>query len=79
MENNKQTQRAVEMVEIDDDQAGQRLDNFLMAKLKGIPKSRIYKMFRKGEVRVNKGRIKPQYRLAEGDVVRVPPVRIKEK
>ncbi len=78
MENNKQTQRAVEMVEIDDDQAGQRLDNFLMAKLKGIPKSRIYKMFRKGEVRVNKGRIKPQYRLAEGDVVRVPPVRVTE-
>jgi len=78
MENNKQSQRAVEMVKIDDDQAGQRLDNFLLARLKGIPKSRIYKMFRKGEVRVNKGRIKPQYRLVEGDIVRVPPVRVTE-
>lgn len=79
MENNKQSHLAVELVEIDSERAGQRLDNFLITKLKGIPKSRIYKMFRKGEVRVNKGRIKPQYRLVEGDVVRVPPVRVAEQ
>ncbi len=57
-------------------QSGQRLDNFLLRELKGIPKSRIYKMFRKGEVRVNKGRIKPGYKLNEGDIVRIPPVNI---
>ncbi|RLA22046.1 MAG: 23S rRNA pseudouridine(955/2504/2580) synthase RluC [Gammaproteobacteria bacterium] len=79
MENNKQSHLAVEMVEIDSERAGQRLDNFLITKLKGVPKSRIYKMFRKGEVRVNKGRIKPQYRLVEGDVVRVPPVRVPDQ
>ncbi|RLA17663.1 MAG: 23S rRNA pseudouridine(955/2504/2580) synthase, partial [Gammaproteobacteria bacterium] len=50
MENNKQSHLAVEMVEIDSERAGQRLDNFLITKLKGVPKSRIYKMFRKGEV-----------------------------
>lgn len=58
------------------DQSGQRLDNFLLRELKGVPKSRIYKMFRKGEVRVNKGRIKPSYKLNEGDIVRIPPVNI---
>ena len=62
-------------VEIDAERAGQRIDNFLMAQLRGVPKSMIYKILRTGQVRVNKGRIKPVYRLAEGDVVRIPPLR----
>ncbi len=57
----------------------QRLDNFLMKYLKGVPRSRIYKMCRKGEVRVNKGRVKPSCRLKVGDSVRIPPVHIKAK
>ncbi len=64
---------------IDDDQAGQRLDNFLMTRLKGVPKSRIYNIIRKGEVRVNKGRVKPDYKIALGDEIRIPPVRVSEK
>lgn len=65
----------VQYVEIDEDRAGQRIDNFLLTFLKGVPKSRIYRIIRKGEVRVNKGRIKASYRLQTGDDVRVPPVR----
>lgn len=64
---------------VDEDQAGQRLDNFLMARLKGVPKSKIYNVIRKGEVRVNKGRSKPDYKLCTGDEIRVPPVRISER
>lgn len=66
------------MLEIDEDRAGQRIDNFLLTHLKGVPKSRIYRILRKGEVRVNKGRIKASYRLQEGDSVRIPPVRVAE-
>ncbi|SEQ17180.1 23S rRNA pseudouridine955/2504/2580 synthase [Ectothiorhodospira magna] len=54
--------------------AGQRLDNFLMRHLKGVPRTRIYRLLRKGEVRVNKGRAKPDYRVVTGDQVRIPPV-----
>jgi 23S rRNA pseudouridine955/2504/2580 synthase len=54
---------------------GQRIDNFLLARLKGVPKSVIYRCLRKGEVRVNKGRIKPDYRVREGDHIRIPPLR----
>ena len=68
----------VQMVTIDEDHVGQRIDNFLLTKLKGVPKSMIYRIVRKGEVRVNKKRIKPEYKLADGDVVRVPPVRVSE-
>jgi 23S rRNA pseudouridine955/2504/2580 synthase len=57
------------------DRAGQRLDNFLLGKLKGVPKSRVYAMVRKGEVRVNGARVRPSVRLASGDVVRIPPYR----
>ena len=57
------------------DHAGQRLDNFLLGLLKGVPRARIYSMLRKGEVRVNGGRCRPSRRLAAGDVVRIPPVR----
>ena len=60
---------------IDAGHAGQRLDNFLLYTLKGVPRTRIYRLLRKGEVRVNKGRAGPDYRLEEGDVVRIPPVR----
>lgn len=56
--------------------AGQRLDNFLLRRLKGVPKSRIYRIVRKGEVRVNRSRAKPAQRLADGDIVRIPPVRM---
>jgi 23S rRNA pseudouridine955/2504/2580 synthase len=58
---------------------GQRVDNFLITELKGVPKTRIYRILRKGEVRVNKGRIKPDYRLQSGDVVRIPPIRVAEE
>ena len=68
----------VQQVEIDDGYSGQRIDNFLLARLKGVPKSVIYKIIRKGEVRVNKGRIKQTYKLQLGDIVRIPPIRIKE-
>ena len=71
--------QSVKMLTISEDEAGQRIDNYLLAKLKGVPKSLIYRILRKGEVRVNKGRIKPEYKLQNGDVVRVPPVRVSEK
>lgn len=58
------------------ERAGQRLDNFLLATLKRVPRSRVYAMVRKGEVRVNGGRARPDRRLAEGDVVRIPPVAV---
>ncbi|ACL72439.1 RluA family pseudouridine synthase [Thioalkalivibrio sulfidiphilus] len=65
----------VTLVRVGSGQAGQRLDNFLLGQLKGVPKSHVYRLLRKGEVRVNKGRAKPEYRLQEGDQVRIPPVR----
>ncbi|MEE2732724.1 MAG: 23S rRNA pseudouridine(955/2504/2580) synthase RluC [Pseudomonadota bacterium] len=68
---------SVAMVTVTEDQHGQRLDNFLVSRLKGVPKSAIYRMIRKGEVRVNKGRTKPEYKLSQGDLVRVPPARTK--
>lgn len=69
----------VQYLEISADQAGQRIDNFLLSRLKGVPKSRIYRLLRKGEVRVNKGRIRPEYRLAKEDLVRVPPIRVSKQ
>jgi 23S rRNA pseudouridine955/2504/2580 synthase len=69
----------VQLVEITDENSDQRLDNFLITRLKGVPKSRIYRIVRKGEVRVNKGRIDVKYRLQPGDIVRIPPVRIAER
>lgn len=69
-----ETKTPVQFIEVDAEYAGQRIDNFLLTRLKGVPKSAIYKVLRKGEVRVNKGRIKPEYKLAAGDVVRVPPM-----
>ncbi len=69
----------VQLLTISDEEAGQRIDNFLLRICKGVPKSHIYRVLRSGEVRVNKGRIDQTYRLAEGDVVRVPPIRVAEK
>jgi len=69
----------VQFLTISADEAGQRLDNFLMRILKGAPKSLIYRVIRKGEVRINKGRAKPDRKLLADDVVRVPPVRISDK
>ena len=62
-----------------EDDAGQRLDNFLFKTLKGVPKSHVYRLLRTGQVRVNKKRAKPDYRLAAGDELRLPPVRQGEK
>lgn len=67
---------SVRFVEIGAEQAGQRIDNFLLRLCKGVPKSHLYKAIRGGEVRVNKGRITADYRLEEGDTVRVPPLRL---
>ena len=68
----------VQLLDVPADYAGQRIDNFLRTQLKGAPKTLIYRILRKGEVRVNKGRIKPDYRLQAGDQIRVPPLRLSE-
>lgn len=65
----------MKFVEIDAEHAGQRVDNFLITLLKGVPKTMIYRIIRKGEVRVNKGRVKQTTRLERGDILRVPPIR----
>ena len=67
----------VRKIRIDGEQAGQRIDNFLRRELPGMPKGRLYRLLRRGEVRVNGGRIRAEYKLQEGDEVRVPPVQIR--
>ncbi|MGL5286612.1 MAG: pseudouridine synthase, partial [Aeromonas sp.] len=74
-----QITQQVQLLTIEAEHEGQRIDNFLKTQLKGVPKSLIYRILRKGEVRVNKKRIKPEYKLEIGDEVRVPPVRVAEK
>jgi len=69
----------VKTVCVDDDGSGQRLDNFLLRRLKGVPKTHVYRLIRSGEVRVNKGRASADTRLQPGDLVRIPPVRISER
>ncbi len=69
----------VETVEVPEDRDGQRVDNFLTARLKGVPKSLVYRLLRTGQVRVNGKRAKPDLRLAAGDAVRIPPVRTAER
>ena len=69
----------VQLLTISEEDAGQRIDNFLLRICKGVPKSHIYRVLRSGEVRVNKGRIDQLYRLQSGDVVRIPPIRMAEK
>ncbi len=66
------------MVEVDEDSAGQRLDNFLIRHLKGVPKTHVYRIIRSGEVRINKGRASADTRVEAGDQVRLPPVRISD-
>lgn len=66
----------VSWLEVDEHQHGQRIDNFLFSLLKGVPKSRIYRILRKGELRVNKSRVKPNYKLQKGDSLRIPPIRV---
>ena len=78
MNDNELSYQPSRIVTVTAEQAGQRIDNFLFNQLKHIPKTRIYKMLRKGEVRVNKGRIKPVYKIQPGDQIRLPPVQMKE-
>lgn len=66
----------VRFLTVDGESAGQRLDNFLFRQLKGVPKTHVYRIIRSGEVRINKGRAQAETRLAQGDVLRVPPVRV---
>ena len=69
----------VKTLSVDEDGAGQRLDNYLMRHLKGVPKTHVYRIIRSGEVRVNKGRASADSRLESGDVVRLPPIRVSER
>ena len=66
----------VRFLTVDEESAGQRLDNFLFRHLKGVPKTHVYRIIRSGEVRINKGRVQAETRVAVGDVLRLPPVRI---
>ena len=70
--------KAPQYLQIDEQTDGQRIDNFLLRVLKGVPRSHLYRLLRRGKVRVNKGRIKAEYRLRAGDVVRIPPIRLGE-
>lgn len=75
----KKSKSKVQHLTVSSDYEGQRIDNFLITRLKGMPKPHIYRILRKGEVRVNSKRISPFYRLKPGDVVRLPPVFLDEK
>jgi len=79
MTHTTETKQQVRFLEVDTDQAGQRVDNFLRTALKGVPKSLIYRILRKGEIRVNKKRVKPDSRLQAGDLVRIPPIRTAQR
>jgi 23S rRNA pseudouridine955/2504/2580 synthase len=78
MTNPSIVQNSVSYLDISKEQAEQRIDNFLHTLLKGVPKSHIYRILRTGEVRINKGRVKPTYRLNVGDVLRLPPVEYRD-
>lgn len=73
------TKPLVQNIEINANHHDQRLDNFLIGHLKGLPKSLVYKLLRSGQVRVNKGRKKPDYRIQTGDLVRIPPITVQEQ
>ena len=72
-------ERAVSTIVVDEGGAGQRIDNFLVSRLKGVPKSHVYRILRSGEVRVNSGRVEASRRLAIGDRIRIPPIRVAER
>lgn len=74
-----QTAAAVQFLTVDEESAGQRLDNFLIRVLKGVPKTHIYRIIRSGEVRRNKGRVSADDRVQAGDVLRIPPIRLSER
>ncbi|MDO6427786.1 23S rRNA pseudouridine(955/2504/2580) synthase RluC [Thalassotalea sp. 1_MG-2023] len=76
---NDTTKPQVRFITVDVEDAGQRIDNFLLKTLKGVPKSMIYRLLRKGEIRVNKKRTKPDYKLKDEDVLRIAPIRVSEK
>jgi 23S rRNA pseudouridine955/2504/2580 synthase len=76
---NELSKESVKFLEVGDESAGQRIDNFLLRHLKGVPKSHVYRILRSGEVRINKGRAAADRRLVLGDQVRIPPVRVSEK
>lgn len=71
--------QAARIVTVDEESAGQRLDNFLLRHLKGVPKTHVYRIIRSGEVRVNKGRANAETRVQSGDAVRLPPLRLSER
>lgn len=73
-----QTFQKVQFITIEPELEGQRIDNFLRTLLKGVPKSLIYRIVRKGEIRVNKKRVKPEYKLLANDELRIPPIRVSE-
>ncbi|KOR32674.1 hypothetical protein TI05_05805 [Achromatium sp. WMS3] len=75
-DNPPQTTSKVYYIQVDIDHNGQRLDNFLLTKLKGLPRNLIYRILRTGQVRVNKGRTKADYRICAGDQIRIPPLQI---
>jgi 23S rRNA pseudouridine955/2504/2580 synthase len=77
-EDSKSTGGGVRHITVGADYAGQRLDNYLIRELKGVPRTRLYRAMRKGEIRANKGRVKADYRLKEGDILRLPPLRVPE-
>ena len=66
----------VTWLEVGEESEAQRIDNFLLRQLKGVPKSHVYRVLRSGEVRVNSGRVKPDYRVRVGDRLRIPPIRV---
>jgi 23S rRNA pseudouridine955/2504/2580 synthase len=73
------SKETVNWLEVGAEESGQRIDNYLIRWLKGVPKSHVYRILRSGEVRVNKGRIGPDYRVQDGDTVRVPPIRTAQR
>jgi 23S rRNA pseudouridine955/2504/2580 synthase len=75
----KHQKTAVRTVEITAAQLNQRLDNFLIAQLHSVPRTRVYRIIRKGEVRVNRKRCKPDYKLQTGDLVRIPPLHVEQR
>ena len=76
---NENTKPQVQFITVDSEDEGQRIDNFLVKTLKGVPKSMIYRLLRKGEIRVNKKRKKPEYKLVDEDILRIAPIRVSEK
>ena len=66
----------VKILQIDREQAGRRIDNYLLAHFGAVPRSHIYRILRTGQVRANGGRIRPDYRVKEGDLIRIPPLRL---